>query len=324
MSVRRSVVLAIAAAVVATGCTEAAEEAATPAAETSPWPSPSPTPSDSPTAVETMPTVVHPVLAATLDDDPPPARTPRALATRIRVAEAAIGDRRTPARVLAAAGRLQQLAYRQLGATPGWDAAVRRALPAPVWRLAAANIASRREFRSMHSTLSRTLPAWRIVRPAPARQLLAHYREAERTFGVDWEYLAAINLVETGMGRIRGYSVAGARGPMQFIPATWARYGRGDIDSPRDSIMAAGRYLEARGFGPRPQAKAGALYSYNNHNAYVRGVTDLAEVMKQRPRAFLGYYHWEIYYLSALGDVRLPVGYVQREPIPVRRYLAAQ
>ncbi len=50
----------------------------------------------------------------------------------------------------------------------------------------------------------------------------------------------------------------------------------------------------------------------------------LAEVMKRRPRAFFGYYHWEVYYLSALGDVLLPVGYEQPRPISVRRYLAAQ
>ncbi len=240
------------------------------------------------------------------------------------MAETVIADRSAPLGVVAAAGRLQQLAYRQLGSTPRWDAAVRALLPRALRRVVADNVASRREFRSMHSTLSRTLPAWRIVRPAPARRLLAHYREAEAVFGVDWEYLAAINLVETGMGRIRGLSVAGARGPMQFIPETWARWGRGDIDSPRDSILAAGRYLASNGFTRGPRGRDSALYRYNNHPAYVRGVSLLAEVMKRRPRAFFGYYFWEVYYLSALGDVLLPVGYEQPRPIPVRTYLAQQ
>ena len=36
---------------------------------------------------------------------------------------------------------------------------------------------------------------------------------------------------------------------MQFLPSTFADYGGdGDILSPHDSIMAAGRYLAANGF----------------------------------------------------------------------------
>jgi hypothetical protein len=187
------------------------------------------------------------------------------------------------------------------------------------------NVAARRAFRSMHpqatSDLSDELPAWRIVRPAPAQTLRAAYDEAEDRFGVDWNYLAAINLVETGLGRIRGTSVAGAQGPMQFIPSTWAIYGQGDIHSVRDSILAAGRFLEDQGF-TEPGGRPGALYSYNNSTAYVRGVTLLAELMERRPRAFAGYYHWQIYYLTSKGSVLLPEGYRATEPIPVERWLA--
>ena len=36
------------------------------------------------------------------------------------------------------------------------------------------------------------------------------------------------------MGRIRGTSTAGARGPMQFLPPTWVADGAGgDIKDPR-------------------------------------------------------------------------------------------
>jgi hypothetical protein len=267
--------------------------------------------------------------SATPSPDPAPessaprlrrARTPDELARQVVVAERAIADPGTPPRTLAAAGRLQQLAYRVLGTRPAWDRKVLRGLPERLAPVVTANVASRREFRSMHDDLSPSLPAWRIVRPAPARDLLRFYRAAEREFGVSWEYLAAINLVETGMGRIRGTSVAGAQGPMQFIPATWARWGRGDINSPRDAIMAAARYLAANGF-TRRGGIPGALWRYNNHTAYVRGVTLLARRMESDPRAFFGYYHWQIYYLTTEGDVLLPEGYESRRPIPAKRWL---
>jgi len=174
----------------------------------------------------------------------------------------------------------------------------------------------------MHSVLSDQLPAWRIVPPAPAAQLLRYYKRGERAFGIGWEYLAAINLVETGMGRIRGTSVAGARGPMQFLPSTWARWGRGDIEDPGDSILAAARYLAHDG-GARPGRLDDALFRYNNSTHYVRGVTLLAQVMERHPRAFYGYYHWDVYYLTRRGDVRLPVGYDQSRPLPVEQWLRA-
>ncbi len=255
----------------------------------------------------------------------PPTRpaTPKEAAAQIVEAERAIGDRRTSSPDLATAAHSQQLAYRELADRPAWDKRVLALVPRSLRWVVRANVSARRAFRSMHPSkprdLATELPAWRIVAPPPAAELRAAYRAAERRYGVDWEYLAAINLVETAFGRIRGTSVAGAQGPMQFIPATWARYGNGgDINDARDAIPAAARLLQDHGFVRDPSA---ALYHYNNSSAYVRGVTLYAKVMQRRPRAYLGYHQWPVYYLTRHGSVLLPEGYAQRRPVAVKEWL---
>jgi membrane-bound lytic murein transglycosylase B len=289
--------------------------------------SPAPTPAATPEAIPPPPATAPTPSTSSAPDRPEPrpvrARSAAQVARQLLVAERAIADPATPDPELRAAARLQQLAYRVLGTRPGWDAEVYAALPPRFHSVVRDNVAARREFRSMHTTLSRTLPAWRIVEPEPAEDLMRFYRKAEAAYGVGWEYLAAINLVETAMGRIRGTSVAGAQGPMQFIPTTWARWGRGDVDDPADAIMAAARYLASNGFTRGPRGVANALFEYNNHPAYVRGVTAYARVMERRPRAFLAYHQWDVYYLTTEGDVVLLVGYERTRPVPVRRYLAA-
>jgi hypothetical protein len=230
---------------------------------------------------------------------------PETLAARLSDAEQRIRSAATPPGDLPALGMTQQAAYRQLVGHPEWRAVVLARLPAALRPVAEANVAAGSELRILTKPMT-TLPPWRIVAPPPAEELLADYRAAEAAFGIPWQYLAAIHLVETRMGRIRGASTAGAQGPMQFLPSTWAAYGQGDVNNPRDAIMAAARYLDRNG---GPEDMAGALFAYNHAQTYVRAIELYAAQMRADERAFLGYYHWQVYYHTTAGDALLPEGY---------------
>jgi len=309
---------AILSAALAAGCAEQASQA------TLVGPAPVPTTTATSTRRPTTSTTAPPLTTTTaavnvFELRPPAAATdPEALAEQITAAERTIRDPAATGITLAEAALAQQVGYRQLGIHPEWDEAVLARVPDELRNVVVRNAAARREFRGMHIKLMSTLPAWRIVEPTPAEELVTLYREAEAAFDIPWSYLAAINLVETGTGRIRGTSIAGAQGPMQFLPATWAAYGDGgDINDPRDAIMAAARYLAANGGAGDIDH---ALFRYNHSNRYVRGVKLYADLIAEHPRAFLGYYHWGVWYLTDQGDVYLPVGYEQATPIPVAEY----
>lgn len=233
--------------------------------------------------------------------------------------EQAIRDSGTPESALVAAARRQQAAYRAIGRNSAWDAAIRPLIPPNLLATYDRNIDARRQLTAM-SPVRDTLPAWRIIPTAGADELLGLYREAEAASGVGWNYLAAINLIETRFGSIEGLSTAGAQGPMQFMPETWAQYGNGgDVNSPRDAIMGAARYLAASGFAGSPDR---AIFAYNHANEYVRAVKDYAAILADDPGSFAGYYRWEVYYYTTAGDVLLPVGYAEQQRIPVSSYLA--
>lgn len=239
-----------------------------------------------------------------------PATDPAELAARIAAAETAIADPTTPATDLARWGHTQQVAYRQLVQRPAWHDGVRAAVPAAVRPALEANLWAGHRLRSMIRTPKEQLPRWQIVAPLSADELLHHYRAAEAEFGVPWPYLAAINLVETRMGRIRGLSSAGAQGPMQFMPATWAAYGEGDVNDAGDAIRAAARYLAANG---APADMPNALWNYNHSPRYVDAVTAHAERMAVSESAYRAYWGWQVYYVTVDGDVWLPEGWVHPE-----------
>lgn len=270
-------------------------------------------PASPPTAAPTSAPAVGGVPARPLAADP--AR----LADDLAADERALRDPATPDAVLDAAARRQQAAYRLLGRHPEWDPIARPRIPPDLLAAYDHNIDARRQLAAMARPRA-TLPAWRIVAPRPADELMGYYREAETAFGVGWSVLAAINFVETAFGRIAGVSTAGAQGPMQFMPSTFAAYGAGgDILSPRDAIMAAGRYLAANGFARDPDH---ALYRYNNSMQYVRAINNYAAVLAADPAGLRGYHRWGVYVNTTSGDVLLPDDYAAAAPVPVEDYLS--
>jgi membrane-bound lytic murein transglycosylase B len=260
-------------------------------------------------------------MATTLPAQPRLASNPAQLADDLVADEQALRAPAATEAVLMDAARRQQVAYRTLARNPDWEAIARPRIPSALLGIYDYNIDARHQLDALLDSPKDTLPAWRIDAPAPADELLGYYREAESATGVGWNYLAAINMIESRFGRIVGLSSAGAHGPMQFMPSTFASYGAGgDILSPHDSIMAAGRYLAANGFAQDPDH---ALFRYNHSDLYVGAVKDYAAVLATGPSAFAGYYRWDVYYHTNAGDVLLPIGYVATSPIPVADYLAA-
>jgi hypothetical protein len=276
-------------------------------------------------AAPAPPAAATPLDETTVVAAPDTGAQPKIASDPVRIADDLVADEQTLRRssetesTLTAAARRQQAAYRAIGQHTEWDAIIRARIPVWLSHTYELNVDARRQLYPM-TEVKDTVPAWRIVPPAPADALLGYYREAEAASGVGWNYLAAINLVETRFGSINGVSTAGAQGPMQFLPATFAAYGDGgDIHAPRDSIMAAGRYLAANGFG---HDAGHALFRYNNSDRYVRAVDDYAQILATDPGAFAGYYRWDVYYRTTAGDILLPIGYEAMEPIPATTYLA--
>lgn len=129
------------------------------------------------------------------------------------------------------------------------------------------------ELRPVQITVRRTARTYRDL----------YIESARYCPGLRWEVLAAIGQVESGHGRNVGPSTAGALGPMQFLPSTWAFSavdgdgdGRADIMNPYDAVPAAALYLCRAGAANGEQGLYDAIFSYNHADWYVKEVLALA------------------------------------------------
>jgi hypothetical protein len=262
------------------------------------------------TSTSTTTTLPPPNFGATTSDNA------AAAATAIAAAEHATLDPATPPDVVHSAAVALQLGYRRIaGLDVSIEQAVAAALPDDIRPALALNVAASRELGALGKVHAATPPAtWHIAPVAGTDELLGYYREASAATGVPWEVLAAIHLVETKLGRVVGDSSAGAQGPMQFLPATWARYGQGDIHSNHDSIVGAARYLHANG---APERLDDALHHYNPTSKYVNAVKAYAQRMMANGNAYRGYHEWQVLFRTTGGTLLLPEGWPAAPAQPI-------
>jgi cell wall-associated NlpC family hydrolase len=125
----------------------------------------------------------------------------------------------------------------------------------------------------------------------PPAFLALYQNAAAGCAGLPWTVLAAIGTIESDNGQSglpgvqSGANAAGAEGPMQFLPATFAEYaepvppGGADPPSPydpTDAIYAAARLLCANGAAGGADIP-GAIFAYNHSASYVQQVLALAQ-----------------------------------------------
>ncbi|HEU5416702.1 MAG TPA: lytic transglycosylase domain-containing protein [Streptosporangiaceae bacterium] len=138
----------------------------------------------------------------------------------------------------------------------------------------------------MESLRTQQLPVTRSTGTSLPTTYLQLFKESAARYcpGLSWTVLAAIGQIESGDGTNVGPSSAGALGPMQFMPATWAQWGiRGfgrsgqpDVMDPYDAVPSAARLLCADGAAAGGQSLYRAVFGYNHADWYVREVLGLA------------------------------------------------
>lgn len=204
-------------------------------------------------------------------------------------------------RTLEALGLKKQKMMRRLVKRPKLSSDVLPLLEGALQRETKRNIHAARDLYVLTKPLKPPV-RMKTSKASPPKKLMRHYTEGERRFGVPWSVLAAVNLVESKMGRLNGPSSSGALGPMQFMPATWEAYGHGSPFKPYNAIMAAARYLSASG---APERLRDALWNYNHSEHYVNAVIDYHRFMHSKPKSYFSYYFWQVFVRTTKGDKQL-------------------
>jgi len=189
-----------------------------------------------------------------------------------------------PAAVVHAATTEERIELR-MARDPRLERGVLAKLPARLVRDVADDVAARRDLLRLAPHTPG--PPVRLGPALPVTRLRAYYAEGQRRSRVPWQVLAAVNFVESDFGRLREASVSGAQGPMQFMPATWAAYGRGNVHDPHAAILAAARFLRAAG---APTDERAALLRYNPSSLYVDAVERYAGRIRRNPASLLVFY----------------------------------
>jgi hypothetical protein len=137
-----------------------------------------------------------------------------------------------------------------------------------------------------------SMPSMAAQSDIPVHHNILYQQAATACPGLDWTVLAGIGKIETNHGRSNlpgvhsGHNGAGAEGPMQFLPTTFARYaqpvppGGANPPSPYDQVdadYAAARLLCDNG---APQDIPRAVFAYNHDNSYVRDVLAQAQAYR--------------------------------------------
>jgi Transglycosylase SLT domain len=136
------------------------------------------------------------------------------------------------------------------------------------------------------STTTTSLPVDTTPPTGRPTSYLGLFQESAAQYcpGLSWTVLAAIGQIESDDGQNEGPSTAGALGPMQFLPSTWAIWGidgfgdtgAPDIMNPFDAVPSAARMLCADGAATGSAGLQQAIYDYNHATWYVDEVLTLA------------------------------------------------
>ena len=130
------------------------------------------------------------------------------------------------------------------------------------------------------------LPVSSVRAGTPPKTYLELFKASAAQYcpGLSWTVLAAIGQIESADGANMGPSSAGALGPMQFMPSTWAQWGidafgqtgTPNVMNPYDAVPSAARLLCADGAAAGGHSLYNAIFDYNHADWYVNEVLALA------------------------------------------------